>query len=160
MNVLAKTGGRVRQQQMGGFGHKWSSDCQLWWTHGKPGDRLELQLPVKKTGKYKVTTNLTKAIDYAIIQFCLDGKNLGSPIDCWNDGVVATGPIDLGTRRPGGRQTQVHPRHYRRQPEGDARPHGGCGLRKTDAGRVTRWPAGWGPTFFPRKLNYRTQIIR
>ncbi len=97
MNVLAKTGGNVRSQQMGQYGPKWSSDCQLWWTHGKPGDRLELEVPVKTAGKYKVSTNLTKAIDYAIIQFSLDGKKLGSPIDCWNDGVVATGPIDLGT---------------------------------------------------------------
>jgi len=97
MNVTRKTGGTVRQQQMGNYAPKWSSDCQLWWTHGKPGDRLELEVPVKKTGAYKVSTNLTKAIDYAIIQLYLDGTKLGSPIDCWNDGVIATGPINLGT---------------------------------------------------------------
>ena len=54
-------------------------------------------MPVKKTGAYKVSTNLTKAIDYAIIQLYLDRTKLGSPIDCCNDGVIATGPINLGT---------------------------------------------------------------
>jgi len=97
MNVVKKTGGNVRPQPMGNYAPKWSSDCQMWWTHGKPGDRLELEVPVKKSGKYKVSTNLTKAIDYAIIQLYLDETKLGSPIDCWNDGVIATGPIGLGT---------------------------------------------------------------
>jgi hypothetical protein len=44
-----------------------------------------------------VIVYLTKARDYGIVQFHLDGKPVGRPIDCFHaDNVVATGPIDLG----------------------------------------------------------------
>ena len=40
---------------------------------------------------------LTKAVDYGIVQLSLDGKKLGDPIDLYNNGVVATGVLDMGT---------------------------------------------------------------
>ncbi len=99
MNVLAKTGGNVQTQGMRVFGPHWSSEAQLWWTGAGPGDRLTLEVPVKKAGTYRVVVNLTKAIDYGVHQLWLDGKKLGGPIDLYNNGVVATGPVDLGTHR-------------------------------------------------------------
>ncbi|MBE3070264.1 MAG: DUF2961 domain-containing protein, partial [Planctomycetes bacterium] len=96
MKVLEKTGGDPKPQDMDGYGATWSGDCHLWWTGAKPDDRLVLEVTVKEAGKYKVVVNLTKAIDYGIVQLALDDKKLGGPIDLFNDGVVATGPIDLG----------------------------------------------------------------
>jgi len=52
---------------------------------------------VEKAGTYRLIVQLTKAIDYGIVQLSLDDKQLGDPIDLYNDGVVATGPVDLGT---------------------------------------------------------------
>ena len=38
---------------------------------GKIGDRLVLEFPVKKAGRYKALANLTKAVDYGIVRLSL-----------------------------------------------------------------------------------------
>jgi hypothetical protein len=101
LKVLGKTGGDPQRQDMAGFGDEWSDDTQLWWTGAKPGDKLELGLGVEKTGKYKLCAQLTKAVDYGIVQLWLDGEKLGNPIDCYHGWVIATGDLDLGTRQLG-----------------------------------------------------------
>ncbi|MDE3067087.1 MAG: DUF2961 domain-containing protein [Verrucomicrobiota bacterium] len=98
MKILAKTGGDPRPQDMSGFGDKWSNDAQLWWTGARPGDRLDLALPVARTGNYRLATQLTKAPDYGIVQLLLDGKPLGGPLNLYHPGVIPSGELDLGTR--------------------------------------------------------------
>ncbi|MCF7972414.1 MAG: hypothetical protein K9N55_01220 [Phycisphaerae bacterium] len=44
----------------------------------------------------RLTLQLTKAIDYGIVQLYLDGKQLGTPVDLFNNGVTATGALDMG----------------------------------------------------------------
>ena len=83
---------------MSPWGEKWSNDGQLWWTGARPGDRLELALPVAKGGRYQLRAQLTKAVDYGIVQFALDGEKLGPPVDLFHDGVIPSGELDLGTR--------------------------------------------------------------
>jgi hypothetical protein len=95
--VRSKTGGNPQQQDMAGFGGDWSGDVHLWWTGAKPGDRLALTLPVATAGRYRLKAQFTRAIDYGIVQLAIDGKNLGAPLDLYHDGVVATGPLELGT---------------------------------------------------------------
>jgi hypothetical protein len=96
LKVLSKTGGDPQEQDMTGFGGQWSNDAHLWWINAKPGDKLDLALPVSKTGKYKVSLQLTKAPDYGIVQLYLDGQKLGESIDLYHASVVATGPMGLG----------------------------------------------------------------
>lgn len=48
---------------------RWSGGQQLWWRDGKPGDRLELALPVSKTGTYNLIMNNTRACDYSMPSF-------------------------------------------------------------------------------------------
>ncbi len=86
LEILEKTGGTTEIQSVDRF--HWSGAEQLWWKDGKPGDRLVLALPVAETGKYTLKADLTKAIDYAIAQFSLDGAPLGEPIDFINNGVI------------------------------------------------------------------------
>ena len=97
MEVLAKTGGETKEQDMTNWQGQWSGEAQLWWTGAKVGDKLDLNLPVATAGKQKVIVYLTKAKDYGIVQLSLDGAKLGQPIDLYNPDVVPTGPIDLGT---------------------------------------------------------------
>ena len=76
------SGGNATPQPMDAFRRgnwNWSSGSQLWWTGGKPGDRLDLVLPVLAPGTYEVQIVLTKAPDYANLKFLLDGKPLGGP---------------------------------------------------------------------------------
>lgn len=94
MKVVEKTGGQLHHQPV--F-EKWSGDCHLWWIEGKPGDKLSLELPVEKAGRYDVKVALTKARDYGIVQLYLDGAKVGGAIDLYDPHVVPTGPVSLGT---------------------------------------------------------------
>jgi hypothetical protein len=101
MKILARTGGNPQEQDMTPWGETWSNAAQLWWSDAKPGDKLELALPVAKAGQYRLLAQLTKAVDYAIVQFSLDGEKLGEPIDLFHDGVIPTGELDFGPRQLG-----------------------------------------------------------
>jgi hypothetical protein len=98
LKIVRKTAGNPAPQDMSGYEGTWSNESHLWWTDAKPGDTLELAVPVEKAGTYRLKMQLTKAIDYGIVQLSLDGKKLGGPIDLFNRGVVATGVLDMGTQ--------------------------------------------------------------
>jgi hypothetical protein len=99
LKILSRTGGSADVQDMSGFGPGWSGDAHLWWIEAKPNDLLELAVPVQKTARYRLKMQLTKAVDYGIVQLYLDGKKLGGPIDLFNNGVVATGALDMGVHQ-------------------------------------------------------------
>ena len=91
MTVLGKPRGNIGSQKMGGYRtDRWSNNDHLWWTGGKPGDKLALEIPVEKSGKYTVELVLTKARDYGIVQLYLDDKKLGGPVDLYNNPQVIT----------------------------------------------------------------------
>ncbi len=96
MKVLKRAGSLRRQNVKRPGGGKWSGDAQLWWTGSKPGDVIELSLPVDHAGRYRIGVGLTKARDYGIVEFALDGKKLGDPTDLFNPAVIHTGTITLG----------------------------------------------------------------
>jgi len=50
LKILGKTGGEPQEQDMTGFGEQWSNGAHLWWIGTKPGDKLDLALPVKQAG--------------------------------------------------------------------------------------------------------------
>ncbi len=97
LEVLGKTAGTTKNQPMGNFpADRWSGNDHLWWTGAKPGAKLELEVPVKKTGAYDVEIVLTKARDYGIIQLALNGKPLGGPVDLYNrPDVITTGVLSF-----------------------------------------------------------------
>jgi len=96
--VVGEPNGYVQTQGMAGFpGGTWKNNDQLWWTGAKPGDKLELVVPVNKSGTFDVSVVLTKARDYGIVQLSIDGKNAGEPIDLYNPEVISTDPIPIGT---------------------------------------------------------------
>lgn len=96
MTITAKTGVAERQDLAPFNGVSWSGESHLWWREGKPGDKLEVEVPVTKSGKYDFIVAMTKAADYGIVQFYLDGQKIASPFDLYNNGVVPTGEISLG----------------------------------------------------------------
>jgi len=99
MRILAKSSDfEIGPQDMGIFSDgQWSGDNQLWVRPPKKAEWIDLELPVPDEGPYHVIVYLTKARDYGVVQFHLNGKALGKPIDCFEpDRVVRTGAIDLG----------------------------------------------------------------
>jgi len=96
--ILGEPNGNVRTQKLDHYtAGTWKNNDHLWWTGAKPGDKLEVVVPVKKSGTYDVSVVLTKARDYGIVQLSLDGKKAGDPIDLYNPAVVPTDPIPIGT---------------------------------------------------------------
>ena len=96
--VLGEPHGETQLQKMDHYrSGKWTNDEQLWWTGARPGDQLDLALPVVRRGKYQVSVHLTKARDYGIVQFLVDDKEAGEPIDLYHPQVIAFGPVLLGT---------------------------------------------------------------
>ena len=96
LRVVERTGGLARPQDMGSFGDGWSGFEHLWWTGGKPGDKLTVAFPVKTAGRARLLLQLTKARDYGIVQLHLNGAKLGEPFDLYNPSVVPTGVLDTG----------------------------------------------------------------
>jgi putative membrane-bound dehydrogenase-like protein len=94
-------GGTTTPQPMTSFvrgNWNWSSGSQLWWTGAKPGDQLDLVLPVAVPGRYEVQIVLTKAPDYANLKFFLDGKPVGAAFDGFSPpgaGVVHSAALTL-----------------------------------------------------------------
>ncbi|MBK8094196.1 MAG: VCBS repeat-containing protein [Verrucomicrobiaceae bacterium] len=98
MKVLEITGGKTGRQGMGGFGNTWSGAAQLWWTGGKPDQKLTLAIPVKEAGKYTLYGALTMARDYGVVSITLDGKPVSSSFDGYNGPkVIHTGEKEWGT---------------------------------------------------------------
>jgi len=93
MKILQKAGTAEPQEWDGTSG-----GYHLWWRGGqKPGDTLTLGFPVERAGKYKVTAQFLKAVDYGIAQVAINGAAAGEPIDFFNNGVIVWGPVELGT---------------------------------------------------------------
>ncbi len=94
MKIRSKTGGITEVQR----DLRWSGGKQLWWRDAKPGDRLELILPVERTGLYEIQMHNTRAFDYGIFQFSLDGEKLGEPVDLYSaENIVKL--ISLGKKK-------------------------------------------------------------
>jgi hypothetical protein len=98
LKVLSKTAGNAQEQELTAFQGQWSNDAHLWWTDAKPGDKLELALPVSKSGTYRLGMQFTKAPDYGIVQLWLDGEKLSEPLDLYHPSVAPTGVIPMGKR--------------------------------------------------------------
>ncbi len=93
MRIIEKTGAPEPQPWDGTSG-----GFHLWWKGGqKPGDTLVLGFNAPQAGVYRVSGRFLKAIDYGIAQFAINGRKAGGPIDFYNDGVIVTPEIELGT---------------------------------------------------------------
>jgi hypothetical protein len=96
--VLNCTGGQLQIQKMAQFGMgKWNDDDHLFWSGASPSAKLNLSLLIANAGTYDVIVFLTKANDYGVVQFELNGPKIGGPVDLYNPSVIPSGAISLGT---------------------------------------------------------------
>lgn len=94
LKIREVTGGAT-QIQAGITG--WSGGEQLWWIDAAPGAALTLEIKAPKAGDYEIRGVFTKAADYGIVRFGVNDKPLGEAFDGYNNGVIATPEITLGT---------------------------------------------------------------
>lgn len=102
------SGGSVGIQEMNGFPKdRWSGGSQLFWTGGKPGDRVEFEFESPEEGDVDLQAVFTMARDYAVVQVDLDGHALGDEFDLFNaPDVLTTGLLTLGrTQLTAGKHT-------------------------------------------------------
>jgi hypothetical protein len=83
-------------QGMGNYGLDWFDDNQLWWTPHEDGAAVKLRLPAPADGKYKISGRFTHARDYGKIQLIVNGKEVGSPVDLYNDDKVIAVDHEVG----------------------------------------------------------------
>ena len=94
LEVISASSGTA-DTQSGNFG--WSEGSQLWWRHAEDRAELHVKFILQETGKFKLTAQLTKAIDYGIIQVFVNGNPAGIQFNgYYPDGVI---PVEtaLGT---------------------------------------------------------------
>jgi hypothetical protein len=87
LQVVPGYPGRVSRQ--GGMnahaGNKWRDNAQLWWFDAKIGEKLGLRpTPVKSAGKYALWIGVPNGPCFGIVQFRLDGKKIGQPVDLYS----------------------------------------------------------------------------
>jgi putative heme-binding domain-containing protein len=98
LKIVEKTAGNAAPQKMGNFPlDRWSNQEHLWWTGAKPGAKLSLEFTASDFGPQELFIVMTKAVDYGIVKLALDDVPLGE-FDLYNDGVITTGVVSLGTR--------------------------------------------------------------
>jgi putative membrane-bound dehydrogenase-like protein len=91
MAIVDKSGGSVSSQSMSSFkADRWSGADHLWWTGGKPGDTLALEVIADKELFYDVEIVLTRARDYGIVKLLLDDIVLDAGLDLYNGPAVIT----------------------------------------------------------------------
>ena len=95
LKVLKETGSVRPQKVRPQGGATWSGGAQIWWREGKPRDVIEFALPISTADSYRIEVGMTKARDYGIVEFALDGQKIAGPIDLYSPSVVHTGPIVL-----------------------------------------------------------------
>ncbi|GMV93961.1 MAG: hypothetical protein AMXMBFR82_37390 [Candidatus Hydrogenedentota bacterium] len=95
LKVVEHTGGNAVVQSSDAW--EWSREQQLWWRDGKPGDRLTVEFPVEKAGRYDVRAVFTKAVDYGIMRLLINGEEVNPARDFYNNGVIATPEESFGT---------------------------------------------------------------
>ncbi|MFF2660042.1 ricin-type beta-trefoil lectin domain protein [Kitasatospora sp. NPDC058032] len=73
---------------VGGGG--WSGNAQVMLLGKKAGDSASFRVTVPEEGKYLLSAKMTKAIDYGIVKFVLDGTDVTGSFDGYNNGVTTT----------------------------------------------------------------------
>ena len=102
MQIVAKSAGVATETQDVGVLQEgpWSDGKQLFVKANKPGDFIELRVPVAGGGPKKVTLYGTRSWDYGRLRFTIDGKAAGKDYDAYSKTSMASGPIDLGVFEP------------------------------------------------------------
>jgi len=78
---------------------RFSGSRHLWWIDPEVGALLELKVPLRVAGRYRVSLGLTTSWDYGIHQPLLNGIPAGEPLDLFSPSVaplrVSLGEFDL-----------------------------------------------------------------
>ncbi len=99
--VAASPSIRFDKQSMLGFvDGQWSGGTQLLCIGGKPGDFVEFEFDQLENRSYKIAVYATKAADYGIVSFFVNGKDTQICLDGYDAKVTLCGSVVLGFFTP------------------------------------------------------------
>ena len=98
LEIVQVSGGEAGPQEMGAYGKAWSGARQVWWRGATEGDQVVLSFSLEESGARRVKVAMTRAPDYGIVRFFLDGRPVGEEVDLWAPEVTHAGEFDLGVR--------------------------------------------------------------
>jgi len=76
---------------------KWSKNGHMFAFKTSQQDWIDFELPSSETANYEILVFLTKAKDYGVLNFFINGKKADVQSDLYSSEIVSTGPILLGT---------------------------------------------------------------
>jgi len=74
----------------------WENEDYLIWIWVGQNAKLEFILEAEKDGECKLVAELIKHPRHGIIQFHIDDRKIGEPIDLYDERQVPTGPMEIG----------------------------------------------------------------
>lgn len=99
--VAVSSGLRLENQGMLDFPDgKWSGAAQLLFKGGKQGGFAEFEFDCSESRPYKMILYATKAVDYAILAFSVNGKKAPVIFDGYDTKVTLGAPLVLGSFLP------------------------------------------------------------
>jgi hypothetical protein len=75
----------------------WRNGGQIWWHGGEILDKLNLRFILNDAGNYQVIACLSKAVDYAIIGFEINGQHVNKTFNGYIPDQVKSEETDLGS---------------------------------------------------------------
>ena len=87
-------------QSLERIGDGWSSAAQLFVRAKAVGDYVEVAVPAEGTGAKRIVLHATRASDYGVLRFSVNGKTVESTFDGYAESPAPSGPIDLGVHEP------------------------------------------------------------
>ncbi|HUG81412.1 MAG TPA: hypothetical protein VML01_07100 [Bryobacterales bacterium] len=97
LKVLELTFGRTTEQIVpNGLTSK---NTILWWREGVPGARLALAIEAAQDGPHEILTAFLYDREMGIVQFELNGEEIGEPADFYKPNLTPSGPVSLGVHQ-------------------------------------------------------------
>ncbi|MFP4489583.1 MAG: glycoside hydrolase family 172 protein, partial [Bacteroidales bacterium] len=84
LEVMVAESGTAETQYITGW--DWSNKGQLWWRNGEAGDKMFTRFIIPETAVYNVKARLSKARDYGILSFEINGNRAGNVFNAYTEG--------------------------------------------------------------------------
>jgi hypothetical protein len=100
LKVEASPGAFAASQDLRAFAGAWSGGAHLFVQAKGPGEWVELRIPAEGSKPMRIALRTTRAKDYGILRFSVNGIRAGKEFDGYSPRPVPAGPIDLGVFEP------------------------------------------------------------
>ena len=99
--IVNRSSGTVAEvQDLRAIGTGWSGAAQIFVKAQKVEDFVEVAIPAKEPEPRKIALHATRATDYGMLRFTVNGKAVEATFDGYAAKPSPTGPIHLGVHEP------------------------------------------------------------